>query len=111
MILIWRLWAYLQDEGGDGLGELRSCLHDPEAQRNDLGRQEEVDHLLDDDMMVLFHNIYVNFDICLILAKVGGRILHLSDNGVIHAVAPYENPCNLFSRFHVLQPQSHFGLS
>lgn len=36
----------LQDESGNRLGELTARLHDPQAERNDLCRQEEVDHLL-----------------------------------------------------------------
>ena len=36
----------LQDEGCHCLGQLRSGLHDPEAEGDDLCGQEEVDHLL-----------------------------------------------------------------
>ena len=35
----------LQDEGGDRLGQLRSRLHRPKAQRNELGRQQKVNHM------------------------------------------------------------------
>jgi hypothetical protein len=35
----------LNNEDGDGLAELRAGLHNPQTQRNDLGRQQEVDHL------------------------------------------------------------------
>lgn len=35
----------LDDEDGNRLGQFRACLHDPQAQRNYLGGQEEVDHL------------------------------------------------------------------
>ena len=33
----------LDDEDGDGLGQLRACLHDAQTQWNDLRGQEEVD--------------------------------------------------------------------
>jgi hypothetical protein len=33
----------LNDEDSNGLAELRSSLHDTEAERNDLGGQEEID--------------------------------------------------------------------
>ena len=33
----------LDDEDSNGLAELRSSLHDTEAERNDLGGEEEVD--------------------------------------------------------------------
>lgn len=33
----------LHDENGHGLAELRTCLHDTEAEGYDLGRKEEVD--------------------------------------------------------------------
>ena len=32
----------LDDEDGDRLGELGTCLHDAEAERDDLGRKKEV---------------------------------------------------------------------
>ena len=35
----------LHDEGGDGLAQLGAVVHDPQAERDDLGGQEEVDHL------------------------------------------------------------------
>lgn len=35
----------LHDENGDRLAKLRPRLHDPQAQRDDLCRQEKVDHL------------------------------------------------------------------
>lgn len=35
----------LDDEDGDSLAELRAGLHDAQAERNDLGSQEEVDHI------------------------------------------------------------------
>lgn len=35
----------LHDEDGNGFRQLGACLHDPKAERNDLGRQEEVDNL------------------------------------------------------------------
>ena len=35
----------LEDEGGHGLAQLRARLHDAETQRDDLRRQQEVDHL------------------------------------------------------------------
>jgi hypothetical protein len=43
----------LDDEDGDGLGELGACLHDAQAKGNDLGGEEEVNDsviviLLDD---------------------------------------------------------------
>lgn len=36
----------LQDERGHGLAQLRARLHDAQAQRNDLGGEQEGDHLL-----------------------------------------------------------------
>ena len=36
----------LEDEGGHGLAQLGAALHDPQAERDDLRGQEEVDHLL-----------------------------------------------------------------
>lgn len=35
----------LHDEDGNGLGQLGACLHDAQAEGNDLGGQEEVDDL------------------------------------------------------------------
>ena len=35
----------LHDEGGDGLAQLGAVVHDPQAEWDDLGGQEEVDHL------------------------------------------------------------------
>ena len=35
----------LHDEDGDRLAKLGASLHDAQAQRDDLGRQEKVDHL------------------------------------------------------------------
>ena len=35
----------LEDEGGHGLAQLRARLHDAQTQRDDLRRQQEVDHL------------------------------------------------------------------
>jgi hypothetical protein len=35
----------LDNESGHGLGQLRPGLHDPQAQRDDLRRQQEVNHL------------------------------------------------------------------
>lgn len=35
----------LNDENSNGLGQLGACLHDSQAQRNDLGGQEKVDNL------------------------------------------------------------------
>ena len=34
----------LDDEDSNGLGELRSGLHDPQAERDDLRREQEVNH-------------------------------------------------------------------
>ena len=36
----------LQDEGRHRLAQLRAALHDPQAERDDLGGEQEVDHLL-----------------------------------------------------------------
>lgn len=36
----------LQDECGNGFAQLGPRLHDPKAERNDLCREQEVDHLL-----------------------------------------------------------------
>ena len=36
----------LKDEGGHGFAELRAVLHDAQAERDDLGGEEKVDHLL-----------------------------------------------------------------
>jgi hypothetical protein len=35
---------FLNDEDGNGLAQLRPCFHDPQAERDDLSCQEEVDH-------------------------------------------------------------------
>ena len=34
----------LDDEYRNGFGELRTCLHDPQAERDYLRREQEVDH-------------------------------------------------------------------
>jgi hypothetical protein len=36
---------FLNNKNGDRLGELGTMLHDPQAQRNDFGSEEEVDYL------------------------------------------------------------------
>lgn len=36
---------FLDDKYSHGLAELRTSLHDSEAERDDFGRQEEVDHV------------------------------------------------------------------
>lgn len=36
---------FLYNEDGHGLAEFRPGLHDPEAERNDLRGQEEIDHI------------------------------------------------------------------
>ena len=35
----------LDNEDGDRLGQLRPSLHDPQTERDDLGRQQKVDHV------------------------------------------------------------------
>lgn len=41
----------LENEGGDGLGQLRAAFHDSQAERNNLGSQQKSDDLL----FVCFH--------------------------------------------------------